>query len=95
MGNKADGQKTKRKEWAITKYGRIMLQKMLRSPTAGRSEKTTSVSPARAVCCEELFLPAKGKKGHRFPGDCCRLDPFVAAQIAAQNHFSLRPNLNL
>ncbi|KAK8658652.1 hypothetical protein V6N13_036855 [Hibiscus sabdariffa] len=82
MGNKAEGQKTKRKEWAITKYGRLILQKMLRSRTgtAARSEKTTSVSPPRAVFCEELFLPAKG-----------RLDPFVAAQ----NHFSLRPNLNL
>ncbi|KAL4385139.1 hypothetical protein GQ457_15G015620 [Hibiscus cannabinus] len=88
MGNKAEGRKTKRKEWAITKYGRLILQKMLRSRTgtgtAARSEKTTSVSPPRAVFCEELFLPAKG-----------RLDPFVAAQIAAQNHFSLRPNLNL
>ncbi|GMJ00656.1 hypothetical protein HRI_003734800 [Hibiscus trionum] len=83
MGNKADVENCKRKDWAwvITKYGRLMLKKMSPSPT----DKTSSAPGA--VCCEELFLPRK-------KGDC-GLDPFVAAQIAAQNHFSLRPNINL
>ncbi|XVE72468.1 hypothetical protein DITRI_Ditri11bG0041500 [Diplodiscus trichospermus] len=92
MGNKAD-QKTQRMEWLI-KYIR-MLKKMLRSTVAiSENASVVSVSPPRAVCCEELFLPSQRKKGYHRPGDYC-VDPFVAAHIAAQNHFTRRPNICL
>ncbi|CAN0830670.1 hypothetical protein LINGRAPRIM_LOCUS3335 [Linum grandiflorum] len=41
----------------------------------------------RPVHCEELFLQRRGRRGL---GDD---DPFVEALVAAQNHFSLRPNI--
>ncbi|XVF71824.1 hypothetical protein PTKIN_Ptkin12aG0070600 [Pterospermum kingtungense] len=94
MENRAR-QKTKRMEW-LTKYCR-MLTKMLRSPIA-TSQKASAVSvsgsPHRAVCCEELFLPSQRKKGHRHTGGYCG-DPFVAAHISAQNHFTFRPNIHI
>ncbi|OMP07533.1 hypothetical protein COLO4_07255 [Corchorus olitorius] len=95
MGNKAE-KRPKRMDW-VTKYGR-MLKKMLTSPddatNTSPEANAVSVSPPRAVSCEELFLASEKKKGHRRPGDSC-VDPFVAAHIAAQNHFSLRPNIYL
>ncbi|XWS75815.1 hypothetical protein CRYUN_Cryun01aG0124500 [Craigia yunnanensis] len=60
MGNKAD-QKTRRIK-RLTKYSR-MLKKMSRSPTATSEQASAvSVSPPRAVCCEDLFLPSQGKR---------------------------------
>jgi hypothetical protein len=55
------------------------------------TDQENSASPPCAVHCEELFLQPKGKKGYcMIEKD---LDPFILAHIAAQNHFSLGPNI--
>lgn len=51
------------------------------------STQATVVSHPSAVRCDELFRP---------PNKRCSdqdVDPVVSAYIAAQNHFSLRPNI--
>ncbi|CAK7349051.1 unnamed protein product [Dovyalis caffra] len=51
-------------------------------------------SPHIGVTCEELFLTSGGaQKGHRRNDHSYDHDPFMAAHIAAQNHFTLRPNI--
>lgn len=91
MENKA-GRKSKRMEWlSLTKYCR-MIKKILRSEKA--TAVSVLVSPHLAVCCEELFLSSKRKKKQHHKRDYC-VDPFLAAHIAAQNHFTLRPNIYL
>ncbi|CAL1407252.1 unnamed protein product [Linum trigynum] len=54
------------------------------------SSSLLSSSPPRAVRCEELFVSKRGK--HSNDGRDGH-DPFLAALVAAQNHFSLRPNI--
>jgi len=50
-----------------------------------------SVSSPHAVTCEELFLSSGVQNGHRINDDH-DADPFIPAHIAAQNHFTFRPN---
>ncbi|KAG6570553.1 hypothetical protein SDJN03_29468, partial [Cucurbita argyrosperma subsp. sororia] len=52
-------------------------------------EHETSASPPCAIFCEDLFLPSKRKKCYRAANNDVDRDPFVAAQ----SHFSLRPNI--
>jgi hypothetical protein len=51
-----------------------------------------SVSSPHAVTCEELFLSSGVQNGHRINDDHDH-DPFMRAHIAAQNHFTFRPNI--
>ncbi|KAA0054493.1 hypothetical protein E5676_scaffold552G00290 [Cucumis melo var. makuwa] len=55
----------------------------------------TSTSPPCVIFCEELFLPSKKKKCYSAVNNDVDRDPLVGAHIAAQSHFSLRPNIYL
>ena len=73
------------------------LKKMVTCPDRDGSSyhqyETTSILQSSAVHCDELFLSSGGTKSEK--GDIGVDDPFIAAHIAAQNHFSLRPNIYL
>lgn len=71
------------------------LKKMLTFPDGNSDHHRAmpSVAPSRAVQCDELFLTSGGKKKRL--GDDMDVDPLVAAHLAAQRHFSLRPNIFL
>lgn len=51
--------------------------------------------PAAAVHCDELFHASERKRGHSTMdiNDVNNASSVVVAHIAAQNHFSLRPNI--
>lgn len=75
----------------IIMYGK-KLKKLLKHSCRSSDQAISSVSsPAFAVRCEELFLSSVGEKCHSSEEN--DMDPFVAANIAAQNHFTLRPNI--
>ncbi|KAJ0111550.1 hypothetical protein Patl1_01923 [Pistacia atlantica] len=75
----------------IVMYGK-KLKKLLKHSCKSYDQAICSVSsPPVAVHCEELFLSSVGKKnGSSKEND---MDPFVAANIAALNYFTLRPNI--
>jgi hypothetical protein len=74
----------------LIKYAR-KLKKLLLSCSRSNDQEN-SASPLCTVYCEELFLKSAGKKG-RFRRNENDMDPFILAHIAAQNHFSFRPNI--
>ncbi|CAK9184074.1 unnamed protein product [Ilex paraguariensis] len=69
------------------------LKKMFTISHGGSSDQMTSVSPPYTVHCDELFLPLSKKTGHR--ANNFRIDPFIARHIAAQNYFTMRPNIHI
>ncbi|CAI0551017.1 unnamed protein product [Linum tenue] len=81
----------------LAKFGK-KLKQMMRFFTKSCEQKDavstslslSSSSPPRAVHCEELFVSRRGKSRNDGGDDH---DPFLAALVAAQNHFSLRPNI--
>ena len=84
------GEKPKKVE-KLTKYGK-KLKKMVMFPVKS-SEKSSVVQPPRPVRCDELFHASEGKRGHCTKDIDANVSAVVAAHIAAQNHFSLRPNI--
>ncbi|KAL7000015.1 hypothetical protein U1Q18_001165 [Sarracenia purpurea var. burkii] len=60
-------------------------------PDHNPAGRTSVLRSRRCVHCDELFLPYAGGTKSR-PGDD---DPVIAAHLAAQRHFSMRPNLYL
>lgn len=74
-------------------YGKKLI-KMLKFSRSS-SDEASSVSPPCAVHCEELFLPSAVKKeeDRRLGSNDHHIDPFIAGHIAAQNYFTLRPNI--
>ncbi|KAG6604746.1 hypothetical protein SDJN03_02063, partial [Cucurbita argyrosperma subsp. sororia] len=73
------------------------LKKMLVSSNGTKRKQETPASSSRrcAVFCEELFLSSKRKKCYGSVSNDVDHNPFVAARLAAQGHFSLRPNVYL
>ncbi|KAH7861636.1 hypothetical protein Vadar_028728 [Vaccinium darrowii] len=72
------------------------LKKMIMTSSPDRHsdhhQARPKITSSRVVQCDELFLASGGKK--RRPGkDDVDVGPLVAAHLAAQRHFSLRPNL--
>ena len=68
---------------------------MVVSTHAKKHKLKTSTSPPCVIFCEELFLPSKKKKCYSAVNNDVDRDPLVAAHVAAQSHFSLRPNIYL
>ncbi|KAF9669572.1 hypothetical protein SADUNF_Sadunf14G0121500 [Salix dunnii] len=77
----------------LTKCAR-KLKKVLKCLQRDSNSKMVnySVSSPSTVTCEELFLSSGVQNGHR-RNDNHDHDPFLAANIAAQNHFTLKPNI--
>ena len=71
------------------------LKKMVTCPdrdgSSDHQHEATSILQSRAIHCDELFLSSAGTKSERGDIGVDDDDPF----IAAQNHFSLRPNIYL
>ncbi|CAI0555236.1 unnamed protein product [Linum tenue] len=77
----------------LAKCGKKLKQMMrffTKSCDQNDAVSSLSSSPPRAVRCEELFVSRRGKSRNDGGDDH---DPFLAALVAAQNHFSLRPNI--
>lgn len=81
-------------ERLVMRYGKKLkklLKKMLKFST---SYKASPVSPTPcAVHCEDLFLQSAGRKEKDRRRRDYDDDPFTAGYIAAQNYFTLRPNI--
>ncbi|GFZ05220.1 hypothetical protein Acr_17g0007920 [Actinidia rufa] len=73
------------------------LKKMVTCPdrdwSSDHQHEASSILRSRAVHCDELYISSGGTKSER--GDIGVDDSFIAAHIAAQNHFSLRPTIYL
>ncbi|CAL1409230.1 unnamed protein product [Linum trigynum] len=76
----------------LAKCGKKLKQMMrFLTKSCDQNDAVSSLSsPPRAVRCEELFVSRRGKSRNDGGDDH---DPFLAALVAAQNHFSLRPNI--
>ncbi|KAL9384712.1 hypothetical protein Peur_021722 [Populus x canadensis] len=92
MGSTA-ARKPKRVMEKLAKCAR-KLKRIFKSLKTGSSSEVVnySVSSPHAVACEELFLSSGVQNGHRINDDHDH-DPSKPAHIAAQNHFTFRPNI--
>ncbi|PON87796.1 hypothetical protein TorRG33x02_163410 [Trema orientale] len=58
----------------------------------GGDDGENLVSSPSVICCDELFFESEKKKG-KYEENSSDDDLFTTAYIAAQRHFTLRPNI--